>query len=123
VPVEAVLSDAWFLGPDDAMRLSLPGGETVTIRAELEAGAQAKILAGLHVRPNGQTARLDLAIERAAAYIVEWSLTYPNGKPAPVGADSLRALRATRFGVLSNTIQAYEKALEVREENPTGAHG
>lgn len=121
LPIDVALSDAWFLGPDDNITLPLPGGESVTIRAELESGAQAKLLSGLQVRPNGRAIDLELSLHKAAAYIVAWTLTYPNGKPVPVGLDSIKALRASRCGVLTKTIQAYEKALEARDANPTGA--
>lgn len=123
IPVDVALSDAWFLGPDDTLVLALPGNESVTIRAELEAGEQAKILAGLDVRKNGQVSAIALAHQRVTAYVVSWTLTYPTGKPVPVGLDSLRAMKASYFGVLNRTIQAYEKALETRAENPTGADG
>jgi hypothetical protein len=124
--VPVVLSetdDGWFLTPDDHVTLALPFGETLLIRTDLPAGTHAKILAALDVNAHGRTSTLELALRTADAYIVGWSLRYPDGRAVPVGLDSCRAMLVSKFSIISRTIQAYEKALEARVANPTGSGG
>lgn len=124
--VPVVLSesdDAWFLTPDDHVTLALPFGESLIIRTDVAAGTHAKILAALNVNAHGRTSTLELAFRTADAYIVGWSLRYPDGRAVPIGIDSCRAMLVSKFSIISRTIQAYEKALEARVTNPTGSGG
>jgi hypothetical protein len=124
--VPVVLSeaeDAWFLTPDDHVTLPLPFGESLMIRTDLAAGTHAKILAALNVNAHGRTSTLELALRSADAYIVGWSLRYPDGRAVPIGIDSCRAMLVSKFSIISRTIQAYELALEARAKNPIGSGG
>jgi hypothetical protein len=123
VPVVLAEADGWFLTPEDHVTLALPFGESLIIRTDLEAGTHAKILAGLNVNAVGRTSTLELALRTAEAYIVGWSLRYPDGRAVPVGIDSLRAMLASKFSIISRTIRAYEEALTAQAENPTGGIG
>lgn len=124
VPVDlSTSSDAWFLTPDDTVTLALPFGESLVIRTDLAAGTHATILAGLSVNAHGKTSTLELALRKAEAYIVGWSLLYPDGRGVPIGIDSCRAMLVSKFSIISRTLQAYEKALEARAANPTGSGG
>lgn len=124
--VPVVLSEeeeGWFLTPDDHVTLALPFGETLLIRTDLAAGTHAKILASLQVNAQGRTSTLELALRTAEAYIVGWSLRYPDGRAVPIGIDSCRAMLVSKFSIINRTIQAYERALEARVTNPTGSGG
>jgi hypothetical protein len=124
VPVKLSDSDdAWFLTPDDHVTLALPFGESLIIRTDVAAGTHAKILAALNVNAHGRTSTLELAFRTAEAYIVGWSLRYPDGRAVPIGIDSCRAMLVSKFSIISRTIQAYEKALEARAANPIGSGG
>jgi hypothetical protein len=123
VPVVLDDSDDWFVSPTDTVTLALPHSESMTVRADLPAGAKAKLLAGLENAEQSRATALQLALATAGAYITKWTLRYPDGRPVPVGIDSLRELRVSRWSIINRTIQAYEEALEARAENPTGSGG
>jgi hypothetical protein len=121
--VELEDSEDWFVSPTDTVTLALPHSESITVRADLPAGMKAKLIAGLESGERSRATALQLALATAAAYITKWTLTYPDGRPVPVGIDSLRELRTSRWSIINRTIQAYESALEARAENPTGSGG
>jgi hypothetical protein len=122
VPVVLEASDDWFFSPTDTVTLALPHSESITVRADLPAGAKAKLIAGLEGERTRATS-LQLALATAAAYITKWTLKYPDGRPVPVGLDSLREMLNSKWSIVNRTIQAYEEALEARAENPTGSGG
>lgn len=116
IPVQPLSPFAsFFVAGDESITLDLPGGNFVRIKAELKAIDHQRLIASGEGKYAG--------LRKLATYIVQWSLKYPNDRIAPVGIDSLREMRTSRFNVLLRTIEAYERELAARDANPIGIGG
>jgi hypothetical protein len=124
-PTVDVSVDDWFLSDARRVRLILPGGHWIAIRPELTQGEHMAMMLSAP-DPKAATpadpATAWPGVRKLDAYITDWSMVYPSGKPVPIGRDSLAQLDASKFKVLYATVTAYETQLtREREARPIGA--
>ena len=104
-----------FVTPD-SVRLSLSDGDWIEVKAELNAGEQRHLFAGLvkSMKP-GVATELDpeqVGKTKLLSYIVDWSLRDANGAKVPVTSASLDALEVDTYQELNTVIDAHEEAIE-----------
>lgn len=111
------------------VRVPLSGEEFIDIKAELNAGEQRLVFAGL-VRDMtlGESIRLvpeQVGFTKLLAYLVGWSFVDAEGKPVPVSKDAVNSLNAETYAEIIAAIDAHEaeieKARAMRKNDQTGA--
>jgi hypothetical protein len=113
-------ADAWFVTEDAGVTLQLPDDQWVRIKSELTQGEHIQLVSSTKDSKDGVSAAGWVGARKLSFYIQDWSLTYPDGRKAPVGLDSIAELDAAKFAVLNFTVDAYERKLkEGREASPT----
>lgn len=121
-PEVGIEADAWFVTEDAGATLQLPDGHWMRIKSELTQGEHIQLVTSTKESKDGVSAAGWVGARKMAFYIQDWSLTYPDGRKAPLGMDSIAELDALKFSVLNHTIDAYERKLkEEREASPTTA--
>lgn len=124
-PEVGIEADAWFVTDDASVTLQLPDNHWIRIKSELTQGEHIQLVASTKESKDAEdrvSAAGWVGARKLAFYIQDWSLTYPDGRKAPLGMDSIAELDALKFSVLNHTIDAYERKLkEGREASPTTA--
>lgn len=108
---------AWFPGPDDSVTLPLPGGQSIDIRPELDAGSEAGLLEGLHDGANVAAALDTYRLRSVFAYLLSWTLplSLPESEEGwrdltnPTKEPGKKYLPANRFAMIHRAIEEYEK--------------
>jgi hypothetical protein len=119
-PEVGMEADAWFVTEDASVTLRLPDDQWVRIKSELTQGEHIQLVASTKEAKDGVSAAGWVGARKLAFYIQDWSLTYPDGRKAPLGIDSIAELDSMKFAVLNYTVDAYERKLrEGREASPT----
>ncbi len=119
-PEISIEADAWFVTEDAGVTLQLPDDQWVRMKSELTQGEHIQLVASTKESKDGVSAAGWVGARKLAFYIQDWSLTYPDGRKAPLGLDSIAELDAAKFAVLNYTVDAYERKLkEGREASPT----
>jgi len=121
-PDISVEADAWFVTEDAGVTLALPDDQWIRIKSELTQGEHIQLVVSTKDSKDGVSAAGWVGARKLAFYIQDWSLTYPDGRKAPLGMDSIAELDASKFAVLNFTVDAYERKLkQEREASPIGA--
>lgn len=121
-PEVSLAADAWFVTDDAGVTLQLPDSQWIRIKSELTQGEHIQLVASTKAEVDGVSAAGWVGARKLSFYIQDWSLTYPDGRKAPVGMDSLAEIDAQKFAVLNHTVDAYERRLkQEREASPTSA--
>jgi hypothetical protein len=84
-PEISVEADAWFVSDDAGVTLALPDDQWVRIKSELTQGEHIKLVASTKDSKDGVSAAGWVGARKLAFYIQDWSLTYPDGRKAPLG--------------------------------------
>lgn len=107
-----------FVRPD-VVRIELSDHDWIDVKRELNAGEAQDVWADMvanGITP-GEIAKLDphrVGWGRALAYIVAWSFTDGEGRPAPIVEASLRAMRKHKRDELTEAIDRHEVAQRER---------
>jgi hypothetical protein len=121
-PDVSIDADAWFVADDEGVTLQLPDGHWMRIKSELTQGEHLQILMEAEKDSEERSDSGWIGALKLSFYIRDWSLTYPDGRKAPVSYDSVVEMDSQKFFTMKNTIDAYEASLKKeRDEHPTGA--
>ena len=113
---------AWFVRPE-TVRLDLPDGEWVEVKAELSWGEQQKMI-GAGIGFDGDLGSLqsgtgkmslqwvEFQVENLLLWIVDWSATDAQGKPVPVSKQALLNLHPKMTRMLEDAIGEHKAKLE-----------
>lgn len=86
-----------FVRPGSVV-LHISQGDTLTVRARLNAGEERAMFARMYAPPNGARPRIDplqVAIARLTAYLLDWSFTDEQGQHVPIRDQPSAALEDT----------------------------
>jgi hypothetical protein len=116
--------DSWFV-TGETRRLALPGGHWIEVKECLTWGEQrqletAAIRAQVALERGEPSLVIDLkrhAVMRLLLYLVDWSLTLPDGRPAPIDEETLEKLHPTKAQLLQEALDRHVAEMEaaVRE--------
>ena len=112
----------WFVQPD-TVRLDLPGGEWVEVKAELSWGEQQQMIsAGIGFEGDVREMQsgggkmaihwVEFQVENLLVWIVDWSAKDANGKAVPVTKQAIMNLHPAMAEALDAAITAHKEALE-----------
>ncbi len=110
----------WFVGGDEPIPVAVdclcpgrphPGGDTISLRPELDAGGGFGVTLAMQGDPDNITERLGRAY--LAAGIVEWTFLDDGGAPVPVTRANVRRLRwnAAIYAVADRASELYGSAV------------
>jgi len=120
------MAESWFVTPEP-FRLELEGGQWMIVRKRLNTGEQRKMFAR-QVKSMVAGEKLEynpvqVGLSQVVAYLLDWSLTGPDGKPVIIRGLTPEALEKLledldpdRFTVIWNAIQAHEAAMTAARE-------
>lgn len=120
---------ARILRPETA-RVPLSDGDWLIVKKRLTAGETREMYRG-GITSTGRIDHLNMPYSRALAYLVDWSVTDPDGKPVIIRdksrdevASALDALDPDFYGEIMRAIEAHEDAMrDERDREKKAASG